>query len=501
VEPNLIVLLAVCSLIGLLLVGVPISISLASSGIVGLLLLRGADVTGSVIAGTTYTAVAKGSLIVVPMFVLMGMFTLHSGIAERLFAIASRGLKWLPGGLGIATVFSAAGFGAISGSSLATVATLGRTCITEMMRHGYQRQFAAATVAVSGTLAVLIPPSIILILYGVITGESIGSLLIAGIIPGILSALVLGAMVCLRAWRTPSLVNSFDAKAFALATGDVSTAPVAAAAAVGSARAASCDRQATVGRDVSDGASVVSDVLDEVEPEGARSGPPMLELTLGGALRAVVGVVVLFTIVIGGIYSGVFTPTESAAVGAFAAFLLMCLQYRSRPRELGRKTTEALRETVSLNAMIFMILIGAGIFSFFLVSAGTPSALSAAIVEMPLPPTLIVIFLLLFLVPLGMFLDSISLLVITVPLVYGPITDLGFDGIWLGILVVKLIEIGMVTPPVGMNAFVTAGTIRGLEIDEVFRGLIPFYLADVILVAMFFAMPDLVTWLPELMGT
>jgi C4-dicarboxylate transporter, DctM subunit len=500
-EPNLIVLLAIFSLIGLLLVGVPISISLASSGIVGLLLLRGADVTGSVIAGTTYTAVAKGSLIVVPMFVLLGMFTLHSGIAEQLFAIASRALKWLPGGLGVATVFSAAGFGAISGSSLATVATLGRTCITEMMRHGYQRKFAAATVAVSGTLAVLIPPSIILILYGVITGESIGSLLIAGIIPGILSALVLGGMVCLRAWRNPSLVNSFDAEAFALATGNPIRAEDATGLVSNEGNAASDRRVAVLQAESSDRGSVGVDVLDTVACEGSRSNAPLLELTLGGALKAVLAVAALFSIVIGGIYSGAFTPTESAAVGAFAAFVLLCLQYGSRPRELRAKTSEALYETVSLNAMIFMILIGAGIFSFFLVSAGTPSALSAAIVALPLPPTLIVIFLLLFLVPLGMFLDSISLLVITVPLVYGPITELGFDGIWLGILVVKLIEIGMVTPPVGMNAFVTAGTIRGLEIDEVFRGLIPFYLADVILVAMFFAVPDLVTWLPELMSS
>lgn len=487
-DPNLIVALAVIILLALLAIGIPIAITLAASGIIGLLLLRGAGITSSVIAGTSYTAVAKSSLLVVPMFVLMGMFTLHSGIAEKLFAVASRVLRWLPGGLGIATVFSAAGFGAISGSSLATVATLGRTCITEMMRHGYQRRFAAATVAVSGTLAVLIPPSIILILYGVITGESIGSLLIAGIIPGIVSAFFLGGAVCFRAWRRPELVNSFDAEAFALAQ---ATGSRGAPAEASSGTATSGEAESGGG-----GTALATATATQEQPPGAQ-----LTLTARDVLHSVGGVALLFAIVIGGIYSGIFTPTESAAVGAFAALLLILVQYSRQPRELAERLTDAVHETVSLCGMIFMILIGAGIFSFFLVSAGTPSALSAWVVGLPIAPVLVVVFLLLFLVPLGMFLDSISLLVITVPLFYGPITELGFDGVWLGILTVKLIEIGMITPPVGMNAFVTAGTIRGLEIDEVFKGIIPFFVVEAALVAVLFIFPGLVTWLPSLMAT
>ncbi len=216
-ENTPVVALALVVLLGLLLVGVSVAISLATSGILGLLLLNGADITNSVIAGTSYSAVAKGSLIVVPMFVLMGMLTLYSGIAEQLFAIASRLLKKIPGSLGMATVFASAGFGAISGSSLATVATLGRTCITEMMRHGYQRAFASATVAASGTLAVLIPPSIILVLYGVITGESIGALLIAGIVPGILSAFMLAGAIGYRTWRSPALVTQDNEEKLRLA--------------------------------------------------------------------------------------------------------------------------------------------------------------------------------------------------------------------------------------------------------------------------------------------
>ncbi len=207
---------------------------------------------------------------------------------------------------------------------------------------------------------------------------------------------------------------------------------------------------------------------------------------------------VLFSVVIGGIYSGVFTPTESAAVGAFAAFVLICSQYATRPKTLRTNLVTALKETASLNSMIFLILVGAGIFSFFLVTAGVPSALSEFVVGLSIPPSLTVILLLIVLVPGGMFLDSISLLVITVPLVYQPIVDLGFDGIWLGILVVKLIELGMITPPVGMNAYVAAGTTRGLEVEEVFKGLIPFYFADVAIVIVIFLIPGIATWLPGL---
>ena len=480
-EPTLAVAVALAVLLALLVAGVSVAISLLTSGAVGLLLIDGLETAGSVVAATSYSAVAKGSLIVVPMFVLMGMLTLYSGIAEQLFAIASRLLRWLPGSLGISTVFASAGFGAISGSSLATVATLGRTCIIEMMRHGYQRAFASATVAASGTLAVLIPPSIILVLYGVITGESVGALLIAGIVPGVISAILLGGGVCLLAWRRPALVNQRNQEELALALRPPVDATVAAAD----------DGISRTAPGVQAGAESAATARSDGAVEPVR-------LTVGSVSRALGGLVVLFSVVIGGIYTGVFTPTESAAVGAFAAFLLLLAQLARRPRELAANLSTALRETASLNAMIFLILVGAGVFSFFLVSAGVPSALSSFVVGLGLPPALIVAALLVFLIPAGMFLDSISLLVITVPLVYGPITDLGYDGIWLGILVVKLIEIGMITPPVGMNAYVAAGTTPGLQVEEVFRGLLPFYFVDVVLVCLIFAIPDVVTWLPSL---
>lgn len=467
------VVVSIIVLLFLLLAGIPVAIALGSTGIIGLLILEGFDLASNVIAGTSYTAVGKANLVVVPMFILMGMLTLHSGIAEQLFAMASRVLKKLPGGLAVSTIFASAGFGAVTGSSLASVGTLGRTAITEMIRHGYNKSFASAAVAVSGSLAVLIPPSIILVLYGSITGESVGALLMAGIVPGIISAAGLAGFAILRAWRKPSLVSGNQV--------------VLAATAGGSGTLPDGGRTLPAG-----GGGIVP--ADSPADDG-------IHLSAGSAIRAVVALVLIFTIVIGGIYSGFFTPSESAAVGAVVALLLLVTQYMKRPKELISNLSLALRETISLNSMIFLILVGAGIFSYFLVAAGVPSALSEFVVGVPVAPELTVILLLLVLIPGGMFLDSISLLVITAPLVYQPIMDLGFDGIWLGILMVKLIELGMITPPIGLNAFVTAGTTPGLHVDEVFKGIFPYYIADFAIIAVLFAFPEIVTFLPEMSST
>ncbi len=460
------VVVSIIILLFLLISGIPVANALGSTGIIGLLILSGFDLASNVIAGTSYSAVGKANLVVVPMFILMGMLTLHSGIAEQLFALASRFLKKLPGGLAVSTIFASAGFGAVTGSSLASVATLGRTAITEMIRHGYNKSFASAAVAVSGSLAVLIPPSIILVLYGSITGESVGALLLAGIVPGILSAIMLASFAIMLAYRKPALVNAGRASLVGSAVGGSG----------GSGMSAGQSNLAAMG------------IPDEGE----------IKLSPASAIRAIIAIALIFIIVIGGIYSGFFTPSESAAVGAVVALMLIITQYMKQPRKLLSNVSLALRETVSLNSMIFLILVGAGIFSYFLVMAGVPTALSEFVVGMPIAPELTVILLLLVLIPGGMFLDSISLLVITVPLVYQPITDLGFDGIWLGILVVKLIELGMITPPIGLNAFVTAGTTPGLEVDQVFKGIFPYYIADFLIIAVLFAFPEIVTFLPEM---
>lgn len=449
------VLIAIIILLFLLLGGIPVAIALGATGIIGLVIMGGFELASSVIGGTTYSSVGRANLVVVPMFILMGMLTLHSGIAQQLFALASRALKKLPGGLAVSTIFASAGFGAVTGSSLASVGTLGRTAITEMVRHGYTKTFASAAVAVSGSLAVLIPPSIILVLYGSMTNESVGELLMAGIIPGILSAVILAGFAILMAKRKPAMIS----------VGGTEQTP-------------------EIGRKRLEDAGIPDDGGIDLSP--------------ASAIRAILALALIFTIVIGGIYSGFFTPSESAAVGAVVALLLIVTQYMKTPRQLLHNLSLALRDTVSLNSSIFLILVGAGIFSYFLVAAGVPTALSNFVVDLPVPPEVVVIMLLLVLIPGGMFLDSISLLVITVPLVYQPITDLGFDGLWLGILIVKLIELGMITPPIGLNAFVTAGTTPGLHVDQVFRGIFPYYIADFVIIAVIFMFPEIVTFLPEM---
>lgn len=445
-------ILVMVLLLTLLVTNVPVALALAGAGTVGIILLSGTSVTSKVLGTVPYNAVASYSLLVIPMFILLGMFALRAGLASDLFGITAQLLRWLPGGMGIATVASCAGFAAVTGSSIATVATLGKMSITEMSKRGYSKNFAAAIVAAGGTLGVLIPPSIILVIYGILTMESIGSLLIAGIIPGILSAFAYALMVFIRIKMNPSLIATIPAPAphsrHDVAVADDAGAPV----------------------------------------------------SIGGGISAIVQISILFFVVIGGIYSGVATATESGALAALIGAILVIIRHLRQRGGLLALLRSAIEETVALTSMCFAILIGAGVFTYFLVVGGIPSDLSRWVVSLDLPPTLVVLVLVLTLLPLGMFLDSLSICVIMVPLIYQPIMELGFDGIWLGIIVVKLIEIGMITPPVGVNAYIAAGSVPGLATEKVFGHLVWFVIADLAVVAALFVFPAIVTWLPGLSG-
>lgn len=437
------ILFTVLSLLAFLLAAnAPVALALAASGALGITLLKDYSVTTRVLGSVPFDAVTSYSLVVIPMFVLLGMFALRADIARDVFGFGNRVLKWLPGGLGVSTIATCAGFAAVTGSSVATVATLARMTITEMQRYGYNKYFAAGIIGAGGTLGVLIPPSIILVIYGILTRESIGQLLIAGIIPGIISALAYALTVVVRVKLDPSLIRA-------------------------------------------------DNIPNIVEVSDDRSSSK-------AGLAAIGRIATLFTVVIGGIYSGIFTATESGAVAAFAALLFFISRYRRSMMALGRAFLESIQECVTLTAMSFTILIGAGVFSYFLVVGGIPSALAEWVAGLNLPPTLIVLCMVAALIPLGMFLDSISIVVITVPLLYEPITRLGYDGLWLGVIVVKLVEIGLLTPPVGLNAFVAAGAVPGLSLPGVFRGLVPFVITDLVVVALLFAFPGIVTWLPLL---
>lgn len=460
-------LLAIALLVLLVLLasGVPVSFALATAGIIGIVVSRGSSVAASTAGALPYQATARFSLVVIPMFIFMGLLATYARIAEDAFRVSHRLLHRLPGGLAIAAIAACAAFGAVSGSSVATAATVGRLAVGEMRKAGYDTAFAAGVVGAAGTLGVLIPPSIILVLYGILTGESIRLLLVAGIIPGILSAFIYMVVVVHRAGK-PGMIN-----------------PVAVAVAAGDA-----EPRLPAG-------SFASSFVRSAD------GEPALSESKGYGGGGLVKIVILFTIVMGGIYNGIFTATEAAAVGAAAALLMLLLDvFRFGFRALLVNLRKSLAETASITSFIFLVLVGASIFTFFLVSAGVPTRFTSWAIALDIPPLAIVAILLLIMVPLGMFLDPVSIMLIVLPLAYPVVSALGFNGIWFGILVVKTIEIGLITPPIGINAFIISGA-SGVSVEKAFRGIFYFLPADVFTTALLFAFPAITLWLPNLLAT
>lgn len=439
-------LIAVAALIGLLALKVPVAFSLTGAGLFGILLLDGLGGAGTTASSIVFSSTAAYSLSLIPMFILMGLFISHSGLLSGIFDVAQRLTRRLPGGLGLATVGASAFLGGISGSSVADAATIGRVSINEMSRRGYDRSWAAATVAATSTIAILIPPSIVLVIYGTLTRESIGALLLAGIIPGILTIVAYATIVVLYGLRHPEQRRSDG-------PGTLTADRVAA----------STDRRTQI--------------------FGVASG------------------LVLFAIIVGGIYEGIVTATEAGALGAVVALVLASTYTMTsrEPRRLhrtGATLAGALREGGALTAMIFALLVGAAVFSHFLVLANVPRSITSWVLGLDVPPSLVVVLFLVALIPMGMIIDGLSMLLIMAPLAYPVITELGFDGIWFGILMVKLIEIGLLTPPVGLNVFTVAGLFPDLRAESIFVKVLPYVLADIAVCALLFGIPELVTWLP-----
>lgn len=469
------VLAAIIVLLLLLASGIPVAFALALAGAIGIVLIGDGNVLGVTLGAAPMTTTMSYSLTIIPMFILMGVFVAQAGTGQALLAFASRALRRVPGGLGMAAIAACAGFAAVTGSSVATVATIGRIAVSEMARYGYQRAFAAGIVGVGGTLGVLIPPSILLVLYGVITGEPIGRLLIAGLLPGIFSAIVLAVYIGIRAVRHPELVDA-EARKRLYAAASASAVP------------AGPRRSWLLGGRAS---AAPEPVEEEDEP-----APP---IGWGEQIAGAAKVGLLFAIVIGGMYTGLLTATEAAAAGAVTALVLLLIDPKVWREGLWPKLRDALRETASTTAMIFLILIGASIFATFLVRSGVPAQLSEAVAGLPVPGHVVVALILLLLIPLGMFLDGLSIMVITAPLTYPVVQALGFDGIWFGVLVVAVIELGLITPPVGVNAFVLASTVPKLGLEGAFRGLFPFFKVELFIIAVLFAFPWISTVLPETM--
>ncbi len=431
-SPALIGGLGMAVLLILIALRVPIAIAMAAVGIVGGALINGWTSLAFVLGSQPFATVFPYTLSVIPLFVMMGVFAAHAGLSRSLYqAIYSLIGHWR-GGLALATLGACAIFGAICGSSLATAATMARVAVPEMRRHGYDDRLSAGTLAAGGTLGILIPPSIIMVIYALLTEQSIGKMFLAGFLPGAV------ATVCYMA-----------------------------------------------------AAYLVARFRPGAGPAGERASWRQRAATIKG----VAPVLVLFIVVMGGMYTGVFSPTEGAAVGSFGAFLLTLLMRRLTWRVF----IDSLKETASTTAMIFMIFIGTSILQYFIETSTLPRMLNDVIVASGMSRYMVLIVILAIYVVLGCFLDSLSMLLITLPLFFPLVKSMGFDPIWFGILVVCVVEIGLITPPVGMNLFVIAAVVPGMPLKTVISGVTPFILADLVRLAVLVAFPAISLYLPSLM--
>ncbi|MET9710699.1 TRAP transporter large permease [Nocardiopsis alba] len=464
-ETLLIVLAVLALFLGLLAIRFHVGLSLMVAGLVGIVLMRGTDAAVSTVANQPFSTSADYSLTIIPLFILMGVFAVHARLAQAGFDLAARVLRRLPGGSALASLAGSGLFAAVTGSSVATVATMARVSTDAIVKAGHGIRLAAGVVCAGGTLGVLIPPSIVLVLYGVVTGESIGELLLAGLGPGLLTILLYGITIVLLVLvgrRRKARENAALEREPAMAGG----APSSPSAGAGLPEAA--------------GATEPS--------EGTRQDRPDL---FGFML-----LVVIFMVSIGTIYLGVATATEAASFGAVSAFVILLI--RTRPPRWARAIKESVTEAVGLTAMTFLLMAGAGVFTYFLALSGASTAVVDAVLAADLEPYVVLVLCLLLLLPLGMFLDGISMILVAAPLLHPILSGYGFEGLWLGVLIVKVAEMALITPPVGMNAFVYSGAVPEAGLGRVFRGIVPFIVADLVVVAILILVPDIVTFIPEL---
>jgi C4-dicarboxylate transporter DctM subunit len=415
----------------LLAVGMPVGFTLAIAGGVGLYWVAGWEPLLGVLSTAPLSTTESYELITVPMFLLMAEFVIISGVANSLFSAAAVWIGRVRGGLAVATAVAGAGFGAISGSSTASAATLSATTIPEMVKQGYEPKMACGVVAISGTLAMLIPPSIALILYGIIAEVSIGKLLIAGLIPGILVMFTIILTI------------------YALMLLDPSSTPA--------------------GRSYSWKEKLAS-------------------LSVAGPM------VLLFMCVTGVIYTGIATPTEASGIGAMGAFLLAVRAGKMNLANLRHAAINAAGTT----CMVFMIIIGAKIFGFFLTLTQTTQQLVSFVGSLNMEPWAVLMCVLLVFLALGFIMDQIAILLLMVPIALPVVLSLGYDPIWFGVMVVLVAEIGMLTPPVGLNVYVVA-RFSGYPLGYIFRGVWPHVFAHLILIGILFWLPQIILWLPDRM--
>ncbi len=428
------------AVLALVFLRMPIAIAMGLVGLVGYAQLTSMRAAMSMTARLIIDTAQDYGLSVVPLFILMGLFVNKGGLSRELYQVSYAFLGHLRGGLAMATIVACAGFAAICGSSLATAATMSKVAMPQMRKYGYADSLSTASIAAGGTLGILIPPSVILVIYGLLTETSIGKLFIAGIVPGLL-----GVVLYLVAVRF------------------------------------------TVG----------------MNPEAGPAGERVPWSGRLQALRGVWAVLLLFFLVIGGLYGVLnvwplhltFSPTEAAGMGAMGAFLIALSRRTLRFADI----LQVLVETAQTTASLFAVLIGAWVFSNFVNLAGLPEGLRAAVQSAGLSPMVVMLLILLIYVALGCVFESLSMLLLTVPIFFPLVTSLGFDPVWFGIIVVVVTEISLITPPVGLNVFVLKGVVGDVSTGTIFRGVTPFWIVDIIRLALLVLIPSLVLFLPNSM--
>jgi tripartite ATP-independent transporter DctM subunit len=447
-DPITVGLICTGILLILVLSGVRVVFAASLAGIIGLVELIGVGPALGNVGAIPFSKSVTFVLGLLPIFILIGFLAFQAGMTKQLFQAAKAWVGFVPGGLAVATVFATAGFAAVSGASTATAAVFSRVAIPEMLKEGYDKKLAAGVVAAGGTLASLIPPSAILIIYAIIVEESVGALLLAGFLPGIFSALVYAGIIIIWAKMNPNLA------------------------------------------------------------------PAIRKYSLKEKIKTLPGVLpiaIVISVIISAIYAGWATPTEAGALGAFVVLIIAV--YKGIKIE---SLKFALVETAKLVAMIFSIIWGVLIFVRFLGFSGLPESFANWIISLPFDPYMILLMILMGYVVLGMFIDAIGLLLLTLPVVYPAIIllnggpDVTADqsafgmtfsqvSIWFGIIVVKMAEVCLITPPIGLNCFVVAGVRKDIPVTDVFKGVTLFFIADILTIIALVLFPSVITWLPDLM--
>lgn len=429
-DPLTIGLVALGILFVLLILSIPIGVAMAACGVLGVAAIIGLKPALALFGNTVYETTANFDLSIIPLFVLMGSVASRSGLSRELYSAFNAWLGALRGGVALATVGACGAFAAICGSSVATAATMSQVALPEMKRFKYSDSLATGSVAAGGIIGILIPPSVVLVLYGILTETSIGDLFIAGFIPGILTTL---------------------------------------------------------------GFMLVIAIFTRFNPE---AGPKGEKTTVGEKFKALGrtwAILLLFILVIGGIYFGFFTPTEAAGIGAVGAFGIAAMRGR-----LNFETIKgSLLETIRTTGMIFTILIGAIALNNLMVFSGMAYGLSSFVSGLDMHPMMVMVIILIIYLILGCFMDALAMILLTVPIFFPIVVNLGFDPVWFGIIVVMVVELGLITPPIGMNVFVIKGMAQHVPLQTIYKGVIPFVAAQILLVILVFLFPQIALWLPD----